>query len=315
MARDMAGRYLQKHSLLGPRRLVAVPDLLGEEEAAITPSELRRLQEQVAAAQKRLRVTDSRRRELELLIEDSSRGRQVVLDDLRLAMLSILMHRYAKRRKNQGSLFGEDPEPSRPLAVNPGVQEAARLHLMHSFERPFYFGIDDLCDASSENAELFLQLSAVLVDTVATQVIRSKAPTLAASVQHRLLRQRGQRIVDAWSFPFVDRVRNVVNGIAKRCVDVTLEQNGWLTPNAYGLRQQEFDALSTEQPELARVLQYAVAYNALLVVPRYECKGKEWCLLELGGILNLAHGLSLKRGGFIEGDADALSRMTEGPSA
>jgi hypothetical protein len=186
---------------------------------------------------------------------------------------------------------------------------------MHSFERPFYFGIDDLCDASSENAELFLQLSAVLVDTVATQVIRSKAPTLAASVQHRLLRQRGQRIVDAWSFPFVDRVRNVVNGIAKRCVDVTLEQNGWLTPNAYGLRQQEFDALSTEQPELARVLQYAVAYNALLVVPRYECKGKEWCLLELGGILNLAHGLSLKRGGFIEGDADALSRMTEGPSA
>lgn len=312
MTRDMAGRYLQKHSLLGPRRLVALPDLLGEDQKVITPSELRTLQDHVGAAQRRLHVTDARRNECEGLIDDFRREGQIVPEDLRLAMLSILIHRYAKRRKNQGVLFADDSEPSRPLVVNQGVYEAARLHLMHRFDRPFFFGIDDLSDASSENAELFLQLSAILVDTVATQVIRSKPPLLTAEVQHLLLRQRGQRIIDAWSFPFVDRVRNLVTGIAKRCVEVSLEPNGWLTPNAFGILQQDFDTIASQQPDLARVLQFAVAYNAILVVPRYECKNKEWCLLELGGILNLAHGLTLKRGGFIEGGIGDLGRMIEG---
>jgi hypothetical protein len=186
---------------------------------------------------------------------------------------------------------------------------------MHRYERPFFFGINDLCDASSENAELFLQLSAILVDTVATQVIRSKPSTLSAATQHQLLRQRGQKIIDRWSFPFVDRVRNLVGAIAKRCVAVGLEPNGWLTPNSFGVPQKEFDSLAAKQPELARVLQFAVAYNALLIVPRYECKNREWCLFELGGVLNLAHGLTLKRGGFIEGSVEDLARMVEESTA
>lgn len=51
--------------------------------------------------------------------------------------------------------------------------------------------------------------------------------------------------------------------------------------------------------------------NALLVVPRYECKGKEWCLLELGGPVCLSHGLTLKRGGFLEGSASEIAAMLE----
>ena len=94
---------------------------------------------------------------------------------------------------------------------------AARLHLLHRFARPFYYGIDDLCDSSSENAELFLQLSAVLVDMVATQVIRSNGSQLSAGTQHRLLRQRAEWIIGRWTFPYFEEVRRLVGEIGKKC--------------------------------------------------------------------------------------------------
>jgi hypothetical protein len=73
------------------------------------------------------------------------------------------------------------------VAANDSVYEAAVFHLFHHYDRPYYFGIDDVCDASSENAEQFLQLAAVLVETVATQVACAKPPTLPPPVQHKLL--------------------------------------------------------------------------------------------------------------------------------
>src|SRR5262249_21862380 len=65
MAKDMAGRYLQKHPLLGPRRLIVLADLLGDQEEAISPSSLRELGEMVDATQRRLKVTGARRTEFE----------------------------------------------------------------------------------------------------------------------------------------------------------------------------------------------------------------------------------------------------------
>jgi hypothetical protein len=226
-------------------------------------------------------------------------------------MLAILMNRYSKRTKGQASLFEDDPEPSRPLVANQGVYDAARLHLLHRYERPYFFGADDLCDASSENAELFLQLSAILVDTIATQVIRSKPAILDSATQHRLLRDRARRIIELWNFPYVDKVRRLVTTIAARCVETSKQPNGWLSPNAYGVLQTEFDLLASSNPETARVLQFAVAYNAVVVVPRYDCKGKEWCLLEMGGPICVAQGLTLKRGGFLEGSTTELATMLE----
>lgn len=310
MAKDMAGRYLQKHSLLGPRRLVALGDLLSDQEERISPSALRELGESVNASQHRLRVAPARRSALEEEVDAYRSGGNPISEDVRLAMLSILLHRYAGRRKEQATLFDADPEPSRPVVANSGVHEAARLHLLHRFERPFFYGVDDLCDASSDNAELFLQLSGILVDTVATQVIRSKNAQLRAGTQNQLLRERGEWIIGKWSFPYYREVRRLVAGIGRKCVDITLEPNGWLTPNAYGILQEEFDGLPQSHPDLARVLQFAVAYNALVLVPHYKQGGKNWCLLELGGMVVLAHGLSLKRGGFLdEGNASGLVQM------
>ena len=154
------------------------------------------------AAQRRLQIADPRRQAYMKEIEEFRVGGKPVLEDVALAMLSVMLHRYDKRR-GQPSMFGDDddPEPSRPVTANSSVYEAARLHLLHRFDRPYYYGIDDLCDASSENAEQFLQLAAVLVETAATQVIRSKPALLTAETQHRLLRKRGDQIIEGWNFP------------------------------------------------------------------------------------------------------------------
>ncbi len=310
MAKDMAGRYLRRMPLLSTRNLFVLGDLLGNQEAIITDSELRRLVESVDGAQHRLRIPDSRRDAYEIELGKFRVGGKPVAADVALSMLSVMLHRYEKRRGQQ-SIFGDDddPEPSRPVTANASVYEAARLQLLHKFDRAYFYGIDDLCDASSENAEQFLQLAAVLVETAATQLIRAKPALLTAETQHRLLRRRGEQIIEKWNFPHHLLVRRLATKMADRCIEVTTLPNGWLTPNAFGVHQEEFDVVPDRHRDLAQVLQFAVAYNAITLVPHYPCKGKEWCLVELGGVVTLKHGLTLKRGGFIESSAQELADM------
>jgi len=147
------------------RKLVSLDSLLPNEPEHITAAKISDLRNKVDSTQKRLRLTKERRARL-LADVEAYEGTGLGEDD-RLAMLAILMHRYAKRIPQTG-LFSEnaDPDPSRPLAVDSSVFEASRLHLFHSYGRPYYFGIDDLCDASSENAEQFLRLAAILVEAI-----------------------------------------------------------------------------------------------------------------------------------------------------
>ena len=90
------------------------------------------------------------------------------------------------------------------------MYEAAVFHLFHHYDRPYFYGIDNVCDASSENAEQFLRLSAELVEAVATQLARSKSPTLTPVTQHKLLRERGSKIMEKWDFPQDTAVRRLV---------------------------------------------------------------------------------------------------------
>jgi hypothetical protein len=311
MAKDMASRYLRRMPLLNERGLTVLGNLLGDGDVSVTAGRLKDLQQKVASAQKRLKISDAQRQAFESQIRAFWGTKTALCEDVVLGMLLVMMHRFDIRRGRSGpTLFGSDEgaesDATVVVAANDSVLEAALFHLFQQFDRPYFFGIDDVCDASSENAELFLQLSAELVETVATQVVRAKPPTLTPGLQHKLLRERGARIIEAWSFPNDETVRRLVKTVAERCLQKSLEPNGAVIANAYGIPQREFDTLAETNAALARILQFAVAYNAITLVPHHLCKNKEWCLLELGGMGLLKYGLTIKRGGFIEGNVAQL---------
>ena len=315
LAKDMAARYLRRMPLLNEKGLTVLGNLLSEEEVGLTRGKLRELHDRVAATQKRLRIPAAQRENFEKQVQEYWGTKTPVPRDVALGMIHVMMHRFGvRRRRSNPSLFGdegEEAETAITVAANLAVYEAAVFHLFRDYERPYYYGIDNLCDASSENAELFLRLSADLVEAVATQLARSKAPSLTPLMQHKLLRERGAWIMDKWDYPQESSVRRVVQSIADLCLKKSMEPNGAVIANAFGIPQSEFDTLAATAPETARTLQFAVAYNAVTLVPNHSCKNKEWCLLELGGVGLLKYGLTLKRGGFIEGTGEQLGEFTK----
>lgn len=312
LAKDMASRYLRRMPLLNDKGLTALADILPEADVTITPGRLRELGGKVDSAQTQLRISPDLRVTYEKQIRAYWGDKTALPDDIALAMLLVMMHRTEVRRpKPSPGLFdeeGDEPEPvpSRPVAANDTAYEAARYQLFRHYERPYYYGIDDVCDAGSENAEQFLRLSAELVEAAVTQLARSKPPSLLPLTQHKLLRETADRIMEKWSFPQDSSVRRLVARLAGECLKKSLEPNGAVIASAFAIPQAEFDALPKNDPAVARVLQFAVAYNAITLVPHHNQGGEIWCLLELGGVALLKYGLTLRRGGFIPGEAARL---------
>ena len=313
IARDISNRYLRQMPVFNTRKLESLSDLLETEAQCIADAKLKRLREDVTRTRTNFRITDSRFRELTELVESYRPQAGNLEEDVRLALVRILLSRYMKRIPQQGVLYEEaaDPDPSRPLSVDAQLADAARLALFHEFDRPYYYGMEMLCDCGSENTEQFLHLAACLVDVISARLIRGTNASLDVRTQHKLLREKATEVMERWDFPERQGVGQLVGGISAKCLDESLKPNAWIGAgaNAYGIPQAEFETLAADHPALARVLHFGIAYNALSLNPRYPCKNKEWCLLELGGIPVLRYGLTLKRGGFIEGTVGDLKRM------
>ncbi len=310
MARDMANRYLRLMPQFQNRKLDNFPVLLNEAPEPLSPTKTKDLSAKVDSAQKRLGISQKRRAELEEQVQAYNPAGRALLTDERHAMLLILMHRYANRVP-QESLFGSgnDPEPSKPLVADSGVYQGARIHLFHQYGKPFYFGMDDLCDASSENAEQFLRLAARLIDALLARMVRPQAVvSLGPEIQHELLTERANDFIRSWNFPHFDRVLKLVSYIAKRCLKESLSPNAWLSggANAYGVPQAEYEGMVRTDPELANTLKFGLAYNSISLVQDYPCKNKMWCLVQLGGLPILHFGLTLRKGGFVEGNIAEL---------
>ncbi len=312
MAKDMSSRYLRQMEVFNRRGLHSLGNLLTAAPSLPPKGIIERLSKQVDATQKKHNITSQRRAALEKKVSqyfdgpgDKSKSNS---EDVRLATLKILMERYSKRVPQKSLFSDDDTEPARPITVDSGVVDGAQVYLMHKFDRPYFFGIDSICDASSENAEQFLQLTAKLVSQMETQIIRSRPPSIDSSTQHKLLREKASTIIKDWDFPQHQSVRQIANGIARECIEKSLEPNASLGGGAiaFGIPQEEFDSIPQKHPGLAQALQYGVAYNVFKLVQNYGTKKKRWCLIELGGISILHHGLTLHRGGFLERSAEDL---------
>lgn len=305
MARDMASRYLAQMPAFSDRGIRDLGDILSTTPNQLAPGRVKQLKHDVESAQRSNRVSAKRRTDLEGEIRrfyDSSKQEDYDAA-VSMGMLRILMHRYGKRVP-QASLFEEEngAEPSRPVTAASGVADGARIHLLHQFDRPYFYGIDAICDAASENAEQFLQLASRVVDIAETRLIRGRPASLDPILQNRLLRERAAEIIATWNFPQHQLVKKLADGIAKQCLAKSLEPNASLGggPNAVGIIQEEFDELPHRAPALAQILQYGIAHNVFVLVPKHGAKKRLWCLVELGGLVLLRHGLTLRRGGFLE---------------
>ena len=141
-----------------------------------------------------------------------------------------------------------------------------------------------------------------------TQAIRGRALSLTANAQQDVLRAKAAEIMDGWAFPFARHVRAMVDGIAADCREVSLLPHARLGAgaNAVGVLEEEMGKLLLANDELALILKYAVAHGAIEVTRNYGQGSKDWCLIELSGVVALSHGLTLRRGGFLERDTDYL---------
>ena len=315
MARKMAHRYLQQMDIFSRHGISKLVHFIGKEPSAISDSNFNKLASSVDTVQRKNGISDTRRKKFEAQVGEYLASTQYEHKDVALAILSILFHRYLNRVPQKG-LFDDhedDVEPNRPLTVDGSIADGAKVRLLHDFDRPYYYDIDALCDASSENAEQFLHLASTLVTQAETQLIREKSVCLTSRDQNRLLRKKAGEIYRGWDFPHNREVKILADGIAKQCIAKTLEGNaslgGGAGAGAFGILQDEFDEIPKKYEELARVLKFGAAYNAFVIVQNHKTKNRMWCQIELCGILRVHYGLSQTRGGFLERKTDDLLSM------
>lgn len=309
IAVDIANRYVQGVPEFSRRGLKDIRPMLNRQDNADLAEGIRKqLQEKVDKIAKDAHFSAT-------LVESlRSRVRQDARPDEALAALRILLHREMNRSPQMG-LLGETDLWDEPVTgdktVNTMLMDGARIQLMHEFDRPYYFGMDKLIAASNSNIEQFIRLAGTLVDELLAKVIRGRDADLTPKAQHVALVSQAKQVIAEWDFPYNAIVRQLIKQIAERCLERTLKPNAPLDDgaNAIGIPQDQIDSVLKKDGRLARILHFAFAYKALVFVPHYHCKNKVWCLLELGALPNLANGLPLSRGGFVEGNLRMLQNM------
>lgn len=310
VAEEVARRYLAPLAVFSRSGTTNLRNLLNAAVAPELPAgDLREIEADIDRLMRELSISAEARQVME------SSYPQGLTADVRAGLTRIMLNREL-RRTPQRSLFAgasqDAAEVEEPRRVNRAVATGAELQLLAKYDRPFFYGFDRLAEAANENIEQFVTLASVLVDNLETQIIRGKPPRIDARHQHKMLREHAGNLIAEWDFPYAPRVRKLVNFIAERCLDITLRPNAPLDDgaNAYGVLLSELTTLDP-QDDIARVVHYALAYQALVLIEPYDCKGKTWGLLELGGVAIIAHGLPLSRGGFAEGTIAQLRTAME----
>ncbi|PTU30325.1 hypothetical protein [Stenotrophobium rhamnosiphilum] len=309
IATDIANRYIAGIPEFSRRSIRDIRNTLDVGSATLPDGQIKQLREEISKLARDSRFSDTLVNTIGGRIPSSAR------EDEKLAALRILLNRERNRTPQLG-LLGDDTEIGEPVTdekmAATSLIDGGRIQLMRQFERPYYYGMDKLIAASNVNIEQFIRLTGSLVDELLARMIRGNSPTLTPRSQHKALINQANQTMNEWDFPYNSSVRILVHNIATRCQEITLRPNAPLTlgANAIGVPQDEMDRVLERSERLTRILHFAFAYKALVFVPQYKCKGKVWCLLELGALPSMAYGLRLSRGGFIEDTLSGLQSLT-----
>ncbi len=322
VARQMCRRYLVQIPVMQSRGAVDLAQMLDQHLGDVTQAQLKQASAVLERTIKATSLSADRVKSIEEQVNEHLEARAVRGQEATIigqAMTSILLRRLAKKTP-QKTFFDQDEEPEvsedNIVRPNPSVEHGARIHLWHEAEVPYVFGFDDLADAANENAERFLHFAGQFVNLLQIRVIRGSEPRLSARQQSDLLRSHAKEMIERWNFPESESVLRLAKGIAEQCVAKSLEPNASLGggANAFGIPMSEYDRISKDHVDLARVLQFGSAYNVFTLVPGHRTKHKDWCLIELSGPLLLSHGLTLQRGGFLERKVADLEKFLSSES-
>lgn len=313
-ANNIAGRYLGLMSMFNRSSLTNLSSLLEEKSPEMAAGNLTKLEAKIEGEIAELNIARDRVDKLKSIIE-GYKPSQREAPDVKLSLLRILLHRYAKRTPQQ-ALFAEpiDVDPNRELSIDKALIDGAKLFLLHEYNRPFYYGFDSLVDAGNGNIEQFLKSADVVVTALEAKLIRKRQPILDAALQHKLLTATANDAIQKWNFPLSDKVRLLLEFIGNQALEMSLRPNAPLSDgaNAYGVLGMDYDRIEKDFPQLGQVLHYAMAYNAITVIPEYSCKNQIWTLIELGGYPTIKKGLTFKRGGFVEGKSATINNYLFG---
>ena len=228
MAKDMSSRYLRQMDVFNRRGLHNLGDLLSTTPDPLPVSSLDDLKRRVDTRQHRYGVSSSRRSDLERLVHDylslpAQKTRKTFAPPSSMSFWNAMRTSAPTR-----SCSPTDRRcRSSPIDLSPSTlasPTAARIHLLHRYRRPYFYGINTLCDAASENAEQFLQLAARIVSQLETRLIRrSSDATLTTTMQHKLLHSRATEMLNEWDFPDCDIIRHLADGIAEQCISKSLK--------------------------------------------------------------------------------------------
>lgn len=271
IAEDVAKRYFEPIPAFNRRASNDFKVLLAvNTPPEISKTDLKKLESEVAKLREEAQVTHDDIGHLQAGFPPS------LGTDVTSALTRIILHREMSRSP-QRSLFSVDDkekeaeESNAPKKVSRAVATGAELHLLHQFERPFYFSFERIADAANANIEQFVSLSSALVDHLETLIIRGKPPRIDAKTQNHLVQERARTLMKAWDFPYAPKVRRLVDYIAGRCLDVTLRPNAPLDDgaNAFGIPIADMESLQDPNDDLTIVLHYALAYQALVLIDHY----------------------------------------------
>jgi hypothetical protein len=319
MAKGMADKYLNQMSLFSKRGIYHLSDILSNQSISISQSQMKEVEFKIQKTINKGNIGKNIYIDIENEIERYSLSSQQNIDnDIKLMMKYILLNRYLKRVP-QASLFESidnghnTPEPKKILKADSTLADGAKIHLLHLFNRPYYYGIDILCDAGSENAELFLHYAGYLVRASETRIIRGDKSILSAEYQHRLLIEKSKAIISNWAFPNSGLVKQICEYISEECLTKSLEANASLGggANAIGVTQESFDETISKNALFAQVFQYAIAYNVLIIKRDHSTKYRTWVLIELTAPYIIYKNLTFARGGFLEKEITDLLNIIE----